>query len=106
MAKLPALRSKESRARAAEKAEKLGIVNRKWPVPKGIDSKLIDLCRRHHFEDWRELIETAVQRLHESPEAAARFLDVTRHDFTISENVSRRIDAFNSEQGLINADHD
>nr|WP_298118280.1 hypothetical protein [uncultured Pseudomonas sp.] len=84
-----AARSRKSRKKAKETAERLGIVKREWPVPIGIDAMLKALCTQHDFKDWRELIETAIQRLHESPDQAAAFLGVTRHNFQITEKVAR-----------------
>lgn len=97
-AKSQAQRSKESRDKAAAEAERLGIVKRKWPVPAGIDTMLVALCKQHGFTDWRELIETAIQRLHDNPEQAAAFLAVTRHEITITPKVARQLQAQGARQ--------
>ena len=92
MAKTNAQACKDSRDKAAAEHERLGIVVRKWPISKGVDTKIKDLCAAHGFKDWRELMDTVIQRLHDAtPEDAARFLAVSRHKFTPSQKMLRRI---------------
>lgn len=92
MAKTNAQSCKDSRARAAAQRARLGIVVRQWPVAQGINAKLESLCAQHGFDDWRELIETAIQRLHDAePEDAARFLAVSRHYYTPSKKLLRQV---------------
>lgn len=55
---------REQYARAKEAAEKLGIVNRTLPVPASINTMLDELCERHDFTDWRELVFTMVRVAH------------------------------------------
>lgn len=55
---------REQYARAKEAAEKLGIVNRTLPVPASINTMLNELCERHDFTDWRELVFTMIRVCH------------------------------------------
>jgi hypothetical protein len=95
MAKDNAQACRDSRAKGAAERERLGIVIRKYPVSKGIDEKLKALCMQHDFTDWRELLDTVIQRLHEAtPEDAARFLAVSQHRFEPSKKMLRQIAEF------------
>lgn len=95
MAKDNAQACRDSRLKAAAARERLGIVNRKWPVARGIDEKLTAPCTTHDFEDWRELLDTVIQRLHEATqEDAERFLAVSQHQFTPSQKMLRQIDDY------------
>lgn len=95
MAKTNAQACRDSRSKAKAEQERLGIVIRKWPVAKGIDAKLTALCAQHGFEDWRELLDTVIQRLHEAPpEDAARFLAVSQHRFEPSKKLLRQLAEF------------
>lgn len=95
MAKTNAQACRDSRTKAAAERDRLGIVIRKGPVAKGIDAKLTALCEKHGFEDWRELLDTVIQRLQEAqPEDAGRFLAVSQHRFEPSKKMLRQIDEF------------
>lgn len=92
MAKDNAKACRDSRIKGAADRERLGIVIRKWPVAHGINTKLEALCIEHDFDDWRELLDTVIQRLHESPPAdVAHWLAVSQHHFTPSEKMLRQI---------------
>jgi len=54
----------EQYARAKALAEKLGIVNRTLPLPATINTMLNELCERHEFTDWRELLITMIRVAH------------------------------------------
>jgi hypothetical protein len=54
----------EQYARAKETAEKLGIVNRTLPLPASINTLLNELCERHQFTDWRELVINMIRVAH------------------------------------------
>ncbi|MDP3978372.1 MAG: hypothetical protein Q8P85_10330 [Pseudomonas sp.] len=95
MAKDNAQACRDSRKRAAAERQRLGIVIRKWPVAQGINTKLEALCIEHGFDDWRELLDTVIQRLHESPPAdVAHWLAVSQHHFKPSEKMLRQIAAY------------
>lgn len=92
MAKTNAQACKDSRDKAAAEHERLGIVVRKWPISKGVDTKIKELCAAHGFKGWRELMDTVIQRLHEGPPAeVAHWLAVSQHQFTPSEKMLRQI---------------
>lgn len=92
MAKTNAQACKDSRDKAAAEHARLGIVVRKWPIAKSINTQLEAVRKAHNFKDWRELLETVIQRLHDAtPEDAARFLAVSRHQFTPTEKMLRQI---------------
>lgn len=92
MAKTNAQACKDSRDKAAAEHERLGVVVRKWPIAKSINTQLEAVRKAHNFKDWRELLETVIQRLHDAtPEDAARFLAVSRHQFTPTEKMLRQI---------------
>ncbi|MDP2244054.1 hypothetical protein [Pseudomonas sp.] len=92
MAKTNAEACKDSRDKAAAERERLGIVIRKWPIPAGINTQLESVRKAHGFKDWRELLETVIQRLHDAtPADAARFLAVSRHQFTPTEEMLRQV---------------
>ncbi len=91
-AKTNAQACRESRNKAKAERERLGIVVRQYPVAKGIDTKLKALCAAHGFDDWRELLDTAIQRLHDAePEVAARFLAVSQHQYQPSKKLLRQL---------------
>lgn len=99
MAKSNAKACKDSRDKAAAERDRLGIVIRKWPLAQGINTQLEALRQAHGFEDWRELLDTVIQRLHEAaPADAARFLAVSRHQFTPTEKMARQAAAFAAKQ--------
>lgn len=54
----------EQYARAKALAEKLGIVNRTLPLPASINAMLEELCERHEFTDWRELVINMIRVCH------------------------------------------
>lgn len=92
MAKDNAQACRDSRIKAAADRERLGIVVRKWPLANSINTQLEAVRKAHNFKDWRELLETVIQRLHDAtPEDAARFLAVSRHKFTPTEKMLRQI---------------
>lgn len=55
---------REQYKRKKEAAEKLGIVERVLPVPAGINTMLDELCERHGFTDWRELVFNMIRVCH------------------------------------------
>lgn len=55
---------REQYARQKEAAEKLGITNRTLPLPASINTMLDELCERHAFTDWRELVINMIRVCH------------------------------------------
>jgi hypothetical protein len=62
---------REQYARKKEAAEKLGIVDRVLPVPASINTMLNELCERHAYTDWRELVFTMIRVCHAGADALA-----------------------------------
>ncbi|MOA66477.1 hypothetical protein D3C78_1932510 [compost metagenome] len=51
------------------------------------------LGERHDFEEWQETVSTFILNLAAAPtEESVRFTNMSRHEITISENVSRKLE--------------
>lgn len=55
---------REQYARKKAAAEALGIVDRVLPLPASINTMLTELCTRHAFTDWRELVINMIRVAH------------------------------------------
>lgn len=62
---------REQYARKKEAAEKLGIVDRVLPLPASINTMLAELCERHEYTDWRELVINMIRVCHAGADALA-----------------------------------
>lgn len=51
-------------ARKKAAAEALGIVDKVLPLPASINAMLNELCERHEFTDWRELVINMIRVAH------------------------------------------
>jgi len=78
----------EQYARAKETAEKLGITNRMLPLPATINTMLNELCERHEFTDWRELVINMIRVAHGG---AVELVAIPASGFVPSEKQLRKI---------------
>ncbi|MNC00749.1 hypothetical protein D3C76_833640 [compost metagenome] len=81
--------------RAKEKAllDRIGAEKRSLIVSKALADALQVLGERHDFEEWQETVSTFILNLAAAPtEESARFANMSRHEITISENVSRKLE--------------
>ena len=81
--------------RAKEKAllDRIGAEKRSLIVSKALADALQVLDERHDFEEWQETVSTFILNLAAAPtEESARFANMSRHEITISENVSRKLE--------------
>lgn len=80
---------REQYARQKEAAEKLGIVNRVLPLPASISTMLDELCDRHEFTDWRELVITMIRVAHAG---VIELVEIPTCGFVPSEAQLRKVD--------------
>ena len=93
MAKSNAEIQKDKRAKEKALLERIGAEKRSLIVSKALDEALHVLGERHDFEEWQETVSTFLINLAAAPaEESARFASMSRHKFTISENVSRKLE--------------
>ena len=79
---------------AAAKRDKVGEVELRHRVRPGILTMLKDLMTWGGFSQLAECVQIIIMNLHAlGPDGAKRFLEVPRHEFTISENVAHEFDA-------------
>ena len=81
--------------RAKEKAllDRIGAEKRSLIVSKALADALQVLGERRDFEEWQETVSTFILNLAAAPtEESARFANMSRHEITISENVSRKLE--------------
>jgi hypothetical protein len=79
---------REQYQRAKEAAEKLGIVNRTLPLPASVSAQLDELCERHEFTDWRELVITMIRVAHAG---AVELVAIPSSGFVPSEKQLRKV---------------
>lgn len=76
----------------AAKREKVGEVELRHRVRPGTLAMLKDLMTWGGFKLLAECVQIIIMNLHAlGPDGAKRFLEVPRHDFTLSENVAREL---------------
>ena len=75
-------------ARAKELAAKLGITNRTLPLPATINTMLNELCERHEFTDWRELVINMIRVAHGG---AVELVAIPASGFVPSEKQLRKV---------------
>ncbi|WP_411740607.1 hypothetical protein [Pseudomonas sp. BF-R-19] len=99
MAKSNADIQRDKRAKERALLDRIGAEKRSLIVSKALDDALRVLGERHDFEEWQETVSTLLINLAAAPaEDSARFAIMSRHKFTISENVSRKLElAYNRE---------
>jgi len=78
----------EQYARAKKLAEKLGITNRTLPLPATINTMLNELCERHEFTDWRELVINMIRVAHGG---AVELVAIPASGFVPSEKQLRKV---------------
>jgi hypothetical protein len=92
MAKSNAELQKDKRAKEKALLDRIGAEKRTLIVSKALADALKVLGERHDFEEWQETVSTLLINLADAPaEESARFATMSRHKFTISENVSRKL---------------
>jgi hypothetical protein len=79
---------REQYARAKEAAEKLGITNRTLPLPATVSTMLDELCERHEFTDWRELVITMIRVAHSG---AVELVQIPKSGFVPTERQLRKV---------------
>lgn len=72
-------------AKAKAEAERLGVVNRVLPVPRGIDQQLQDLAEWHDFTDWRELVLLLIRNCHALGPGPNKMVEFPRCGFVPTE---------------------
>lgn len=93
MAKSNAEIQKDKRAKEKALLDRIGAEKRSLIVSKALADALLVLGERHDFEEWQETVSTFLLNLAAAPaEESARFATMSRHEFTISENVSRKLE--------------
>ncbi|WP_240919546.1 hypothetical protein [Metapseudomonas otitidis] len=86
-------------AKAAEKRRQLGEVELRHRVRPGIFAMIKDLMSWGALSEIAELIQLLIMNVHAlGPEGARRFLDVPRHEITLSENVARMLRAAGADE--------
>ncbi|WP_223464317.1 hypothetical protein [Pseudomonas sp. GL-RE-26] len=88
---------------AKEKAllERIGAEKCTLIVSKTLADALQMLGLRHDFEEWQETVSTFLINLAAVPDdESARFANMSRHEITISENVSRTLELANNRESL------
>lgn len=105
MAKSNAELQKDKRAKEKALLEKIGAVKRTFIMTTALENALSILGERHDFEEWQETQATFLINLAAAPaEESARFATMSRHEITISENMSRKIEETNRKEALRSID--
>ena len=104
MAKSNADIQRDKRAKEKILLDRIGAEKRTLIVSKALADALQVLGERHDFEEWQETVSTFLINLAAAPtEESARFATMSRHKFTISENMSRSLElAYRREQHRAN----
>lgn len=93
MAKSNAEIQKAKRAKEKELLDRIGAEKRTLIVSKALADALQILGERHGFEEWQETVSTFILNLAAAPtEESSRFANMSRHEITISENVSQKLE--------------
>ena len=93
MAKSNADTQRNKRAKEKALLDRIGAEKRSLIVSKALADALQVLGERHDFEEWQETVSTFILNLAAAPtEESARFTNMSRHEITISENVSRKLE--------------
>lgn len=72
--------------------DRIGAEKRTLIVSKALGDALQVLGERHDFEEWQETVSTLILNLAAVPaEESARFSTMSRHEYVIPENVSRKL---------------
>ncbi|MNP55098.1 hypothetical protein D3C76_1497130 [compost metagenome] len=59
------------------------------------------LGERHAFDEWQETVSTFIMNLAAAPaEDSASFANMSRHEFRISENMSRKLELAYEQEAL------
>ncbi len=94
-----AMTTQQRSAKAAEKRRQLGEVELRHRVRPGIFAMIKDLMSWGALSEIAELIQLLIMNVHAlGPEGARRFLDVPRHEITLSENVARMLRAAGADE--------
>ena len=95
MAKDNAQIQRDKRAKEKALLERIGAEKRTLIVSKALDDALQVLGKRHDFEEWQETVSTFLISLATAPaEESARFANMSRPVFEITEYQSRQLDVF------------
>ena len=93
MAKTNAEIQRDKRAKEKALLDRIGAEKRTLIVSKALADALQVLGERHDFEEWQETVSTFILNLAAAPtEESERFATMSRHKFTISVNVSRKLE--------------
>lgn len=90
MAKSNADYKRDQYARKKALAEKMGMVDRVLPLPASINTMLNELCERHQFTDWRELVINMIRVAHGG---AVDLVAIPASGFVPSEKQLRKVSA-------------
>ncbi|SAM35792.1 hypothetical protein [Pseudomonas sp. 1 R 17] len=100
MAKDNAQIQRDKRAKEKALLDRIGAEKRTLIVSKALDDALQVLGQRHDFEEWQETVSTFLINLAAAPaEVSARFVNMSRPDFEITEKQSRQLEEF-SKTGI------
>jgi hypothetical protein len=95
MAKDNAQIQRDKRAKEKALLERIGAEKRTLIVSKALDDALQVLGERHDFEEWQETVSTFLINLAAAPaEESARFAEMSRLLFEITEKQSRLLEDF------------
>lgn len=101
MAKSNADIQKDKRAKEKALLDRIGAEKRTLIVSKALADALQVLGERHDFEEWQETVSTFLINPAAAPvEDSERFASMSRHKFTISENVSRKLELANRREKM------
>ncbi len=95
MAKDNAQIQRDKRAKEKALLDRIGAEKRTLIVSKALGDALQVLGDRHDFEEWQETVSTFLINLAASPvETSARFAELSRQAFEITEKQSRQLEEF------------
>lgn len=95
MAKSNAQLQKDKRAKEKALLDRIGAEKRTLIVSKALDDALLILGERHGFEEWQETVSTLLINLAKATAyESGKFADMSRPEFIITQNQSRRLEEF------------
>lgn len=102
MAKDNAQIQRDKRAKEKALLDRIGAEKRTMIVSKALDHALQVLGQRHDFEEWQETVSTFLINLAAAPtDESARFVNMSRPVFEVSEKQSRQLESF-AREGVSN----
>ncbi|CAH0179343.1 hypothetical protein SRABI123_01397 [Pseudomonas sp. Bi123] len=101
MAKDNAQIQRDKRAKEKALLDRIGAEKRTLIVSRALNDALQVLGQRHDFEEWQETVSTFLINLAAAPAVESeRYANMSRHEITISENMSRRLECSYNREAL------